>query len=78
MPSRRAKALARVSLISELLPEPLTPVTHTKADSGIRTSMSFRLFVVTPSIVMEWVLLVRRRCVADGQPQASRQVASCD
>ena len=39
-----------MSLTSELLPEPETPVTQTNAPSGISTSMFFRLLCVAPTI----------------------------
>ena len=34
--------------MSELFPEPLTPVTEINAPSGIHTSMFFRLFCLAP------------------------------
>ena len=52
-PSRRTKARASVSFNSELLPDPLTPVTQTRAESGNCTVTFLRLLVVTPSMVIE-------------------------
>ena len=49
-PSRRTRARASVSFNSELLPEPLTPVTQTRAESGNCTVTFLRLLVVTPSM----------------------------
>ena len=49
-PSRRTRARASVSFKSELLPEPLTPVTQTSAERGNRAVTPLRLFVVTPSM----------------------------
>ena len=46
--SRRASVLYRISLTSELLPEPLTPVTAMNAPSGKATSMFLRLFWRAP------------------------------
>ncbi len=60
-PSGEPSARASVSSNSELLPDPLTPVTHTIAESGNWTVMPLRLLVVTPSIVMARVLATRRR-----------------
>ena len=65
-PSRRTSARASVSLNSELLPEPLTPVTQTSAESGNRTVTLLRLLVVTPSIAIERVAATRRRCSGRG------------
>ena len=65
-PSRRTSARARVSSTSELLPDPLTPVMHTKADSGSRALSCLRLLVVTPSITSERVAAMRRRRAGRG------------
>ena len=46
----RARASRRMSPTSELLPEPLTPVTQTNRPSGISTSMSLRLCCRAPTI----------------------------
>ena len=43
-----ASVLYRTSLISELLPEPLTPVTHVIIPSGTSTLTCFRLFSAAP------------------------------
>ena len=56
-----AMALRMISFTSVLLPDPETPVTHVKAPTGIRTSMSRRLFSRAPS--------------TDSQPCGSRRVA---
>ena len=60
-PSRRVSAGASVSFTSELLPEPLTPVTQTNAESGNVAVTSFRLLVVTPSMVIALRKLIGRR-----------------
>ena len=44
----RRRASTRMSLTSELLPEPETPVTQTNTPSGISTSMFFRLLCDAP------------------------------
>ena len=75
-PSRRTSARASVSFSSELLPEPLTPVTQTSAESGKRTVTFLRLFVVTPSMVIERVVAMRRRCSGSGNSLLARQVAA--
>src|SRR6187200_1441533 len=41
--------------ISELLPEPATPVTTTSTPSGMSTSTPCRLFVLAPRISRWWV-----------------------
>ena len=45
-----------MSLTSVLLPEPETPVTHTRPPSGKRASMSFKLWARAPttSSVVPW------------------------
>ncbi len=48
--SSAASASCRMSLMSELLPEPETPVMQTKRASGSATSMFFRLFWRAPRI----------------------------
>ena len=45
---RAASASTRMSLTSELLPEPETPVTHTNRPRGISTSMFLRLLCRAP------------------------------
>ena len=45
---RFAKLLYKISLTSEDLPLPLTPVTTVKRPNGIATSMFFRLFAAQP------------------------------
>ena len=46
----RRRASTRMSLTSELLPDPETPVTHTSVPSGMSTSMPFRLLCRAPTI----------------------------
>ena len=46
-----ASLLYRISLISELLPEPETPVMQVITPSGISTSICFRLFSAAPLMV---------------------------
>ena len=43
-----------MSLTSELLPEPDTPVTQTNTPSGISTSMFLRLLCVAPRTIAAW------------------------
>ena len=52
----------RMSLTSELLPEPLTPVTQTNSPSGMSTSMFFRLLWRAPWIVDSALSVRGRRC----------------
>ena len=49
--SRRASVLNSTSLMSELFPDPLTPVTAINERSGRLTSIFFRLFCRAPRIV---------------------------
>ena len=44
-----ARLLYNISLTSELLPEPETPVTHVSTPIGTFTSMFFRLFSLAPT-----------------------------
>ena len=46
-----ANVLYKISLVSELFPEPDTPVTQVITPSGTSTSMFFRLFSFAPLIV---------------------------
>ena len=46
-----ARPLYKISLMSEDLPEPETPVTAVKVPSGIETSIFFRLFCAAPLTV---------------------------
>ena len=48
-----AKFLYNTSFISELLPDPETPVTHVNTPNGIFTSKFLRLFSFAPLIVIE-------------------------
>jgi len=49
-----ARRLYRISLMRELLPLPLTPVTQVNTPSGISTSMFFRLFSAAPLMTNLW------------------------
>jgi len=53
---------ASVSLMSELLPEPLTPEMPINRPKGNVAATFFRLFVVTPSISILRDLAAFRRC----------------
>ena len=75
-PSRRTSARASVSFNSELLPDPLTPVTHTNAESGNCTLTFLRLLVVTPSIVIGAGLGDRRRRCGKRNLLAPGQIAA--
>src|SRR6266446_5335504 len=49
--SFRARVLYKISWTSELLPDPLTPVTAIRVPRGNETSRFFRLFCRAPLIV---------------------------
>ena len=54
---------ASVAFTNELLPEPLTPVTHTNAFNGKRTLICLKLLVDTPTSVSDRALASLRRWV---------------
>ena len=54
-----ARALYRISLTSELLPEPDTPVTQVMTPRGKSTLMFFRLFSAAPRTVIQPVGFLR-------------------
>ena len=56
---RFAKSLYRISLTSELFPEPETPVTTVMIPSGISTSIFLRLCSLAPFIVSQPVGCLR-------------------
>ena len=58
--SSPASFLYRISLISDDLPEPDTPVTQTNLPSGMSTVTFFRLFCFAPTIVIFLPLPARR------------------
>ena len=74
-PSRRTSARAKVSSTSELLPEPLTPVMQTRAESGNRTLTHLRLLTVAPSRLSERGLAMCRRLQA-GESLPAGQIAA--
>ena len=47
-----ARCLYRISFVSELFPEPETPVTHVMTPRGKSTSIFFRLFSLAPFTVI--------------------------
>ena len=79
-PSFRVTARANVSFTSELLPDPLTPVTHTKTPNGNTAVTDLRLLVVTPSMTIDRFFATRRRRVGIGMrqvPARYRPVSEC-
>ena len=64
-----------MSLTSELLPEPLTPVTQMKFSSGKVTSILRRLLCRAPVILIDF-LPRGRRCAGTGIDQLAREVFS--
>ena len=61
--SRSQRPRPRMSLTSELLPEPLTPVTQTNTPSGISTSMSLRLWCACARRCVMLAFARSRRCL---------------